>query len=42
MMEKEFNQKVKNMAAQFDSYSGGKMKQKLFTRNFTFFDFRAD
>lgn len=30
MMEKEFNQKVENMAAPFDSYSGGKNEAKTF------------
>ncbi len=30
MMEKEFNQKVENMAAPFDSYSGGKNEAETF------------
>lgn len=30
MMKKEFNQKVENMAAPFDSYSGGKNETETF------------
>lgn len=30
MTEKEFNQKVEDMAARFDSYSGGKNEAETF------------